>query len=730
MAEETRREQIGSVTLDLSHYSGEDLYCDGDVEDRILELVKTHPEKEFDALIREAGDWPTLYHLSSIRENIAGWIPFQGTEKVLEIGAGPGAVTGALTKRCRQVDCVDLSHKRSLINAYRHSTCDNLTLHVGNFEDIEPELDRDYDYIFLIGVLEYAGSYLHSDDPFGEELRRIFSHLAPGGRAVIAIENRFGLKYWAGCAEDHSGRYFGGIESYPEKNEPARTFTRPALEQLLAANGAAEYSFYYPYPDYKFASVLYSDRRLPNAAELNENIRNFDRDRLLLFDEKKAYQGITQDGLYPMFANSFEVVVGPPLPVDYCKFSNDRAPQYRIRTEIDLAGGAVRKYPQTEEAMEHVLRMPESARQLAARYTLPVEQEHHPKLPEMNRIMEEGRPPQKQRTLYIAPCMPTADGGVEFPFVPGRSLESLLDECLEKGDGEGFLSLLQEYRERVGQGSLSPVSDYDMTFANLLIDGDVWTAIDYEWAVSESIPVQELLFRSLLVYYLEDEKRSLRCEELIGNERLLAAIGIPQKEANRLAMEEQNFQKQVTGGVVSLGEFRARMGTRVIKPAQLQTEEEKEEARQVLKEERKKEEPSLTSIQIYLDTGNGFREEESYWSEERYEEEGVAALTIPVPAEAQALRVDPSICPCVVLIRSAKAGNAGRKTVNRMAHANGRKYTNGSIVYTTKDPSLVWDLKKLRKKAGISEDEDFELFLTLQMAGLPATMAQAMEERN
>ena len=45
------------------------------------------------------------------------------------------------------------------------------------------------------------------------------------------------------------------------------------------------------------------------------------------------------------------------------------------------------------------------------------------------------------------------------------------------------------------------------------------------------------------------------------------------------------------------------------------------------------------------------------------------------------------------------------------------------------DPSLEWDLKKLRKKAGIPEGEDFDLELTLQMVGLPSTMAKAMEER-
>lgn len=34
------QEKIGSVVLDLSYYSGEDIYTDGAVEDEMLEIVK------------------------------------------------------------------------------------------------------------------------------------------------------------------------------------------------------------------------------------------------------------------------------------------------------------------------------------------------------------------------------------------------------------------------------------------------------------------------------------------------------------------------------------------------------------------------------------------------------------------------------------------------------------------------------------------------------------------
>ena len=123
-------EEIGKVRLDYSKYSGEDLYCDGAVEDELLRIVKDLSAVEYAKVIEERKSWPILYHLSPLRENIVEWIPILKSDKVLEVGSGCGAITGVLSKKAGSVSCVELSKKRSMINAYRHSECDNVTIHV------------------------------------------------------------------------------------------------------------------------------------------------------------------------------------------------------------------------------------------------------------------------------------------------------------------------------------------------------------------------------------------------------------------------------------------------------------------------------------------------------------------------------------------------------------------------------------------------------------------------
>ena len=41
-------EKVGHVTLNYKCYSGTDLYSDGEVEDELLQIVKSYKEEEFD----------------------------------------------------------------------------------------------------------------------------------------------------------------------------------------------------------------------------------------------------------------------------------------------------------------------------------------------------------------------------------------------------------------------------------------------------------------------------------------------------------------------------------------------------------------------------------------------------------------------------------------------------------------------------------------------------------
>ena len=74
--------------------------------------------------------------------------------------------------------------------------------------------DKKFDYITLIGVLEYQDSYTETPNPYRDFLINIKRLLKPDGKLLIAIENQYGLKYWCGTPEDHVGIPFESINQY------------------------------------------------------------------------------------------------------------------------------------------------------------------------------------------------------------------------------------------------------------------------------------------------------------------------------------------------------------------------------------------------------------------------------------------------------------------------------------------------------------------------------------
>lgn len=300
-----KKEKVGNITLDLEVYSGQDLYSDGEIEDTLLEIVKNNTEDTIASKVSQTKDWAILYHLSTLRQNIIEWVPIQKNETVLEIGSGCGAITGVLADKAKQVTCIELSKKRSLINAYRNKEKDNIEILVGNFKDIK--LEKQFDYVTLIGVFEYAASYIEEDNPYEKFLEEISRYLKKDGKLIVAIENRFGLKYWAGCKEDHTGRYFDSIEGY-KQDSGVNTFSKNELQDMFMKKDFTNVKFYYPYPDYKFPQVIFSDDYLPKQGDLRSNGINFDAERMTLFNEDMVFDNLIKDNMFTWFSNSFLII--------------------------------------------------------------------------------------------------------------------------------------------------------------------------------------------------------------------------------------------------------------------------------------------------------------------------------------------------------------------------------------------------------------------------------------
>ncbi|MCM1122109.1 MAG: class I SAM-dependent methyltransferase [Eubacterium sp.] len=706
---ENNIEEIGKIKLNLSHYPGEDYYCDGDAEDELLNITRNYSEVEYQRIIEESKSWEILYHLSTQRENIVEWLPITKDMKVLEVGSGCGAITGALARKAGEVTCIDLSRKRSRINAYRHMDAENVTIHVGNFQDVEPDLPCDYDYICLIGVFEYAQAYITSETPYEDFLNILKKHVKSDGHIVIAIENKFGLKYWAGCREDHLGSYFSGLEDYPDGGV-VRTFTAQGLRRIAAKCGYDQTQMYYPYPDYKFMTCLYSEERLPKVGELSNNNRNFDRDRLQLFDEKKVFDTILQEEQFELFSNSYMMLLGPKLEEKYVKYSNDRKEEFAIKTVLKetTTGKIIEKHPLSKEAWNHIENTARAYEALTERYK------------DSGLAINRCRLERANSGTAVEVGIETEPPYLCLEYIEGRTLEELLDDCLGCDNVEGFGQLFDEYYKRISYGEGEKIADYDLIFANIIVSGDIdnewnvidnkWNVIDCEWTFDKVVETKQIAFRAVYCYLLEDEKRNK-----LNFDSIIQRLEIDQTDAQQYRKQEMDFQKYVTGKHMSMAEIREAIGNPVY------TVEAFCEGQELAAHKDR--------IQIYEDTGRGFNEEQSFFIDDATGEqvyttaEGMTELTVMIPGGRSALRIDPCNDFCLIYIREIKWNGIPIPWRGRQIQVNGFKAGENTYVCPTCDPNITVSL------AGISGEEKNVLQMTMQVTKLPQETVKHMQKR-
>lgn len=531
------------AVLNLDYYTEKDFYSDGDVEDEILDIVRNNID--IDAL--EDKKYPILYHLSDVRANIINWYPFDEGASALEIGAGCGAITGALCSKLGHVVSVELSKRRATINYERHKTVDNLDIYVGNLNDMH--FGQKFDYAILNGVLEYAGSFTNTEHPYADFLRNIREYLTDDGKIIIAIENKYGLKYFAGAPEDHTDSFFLGLNDY-DGNPNVRTFAKSELEQLLRECGLSYIDFYYPYPDYKFPNEIFTADTLKECG-YGKDYYNLNGDRYLLFDEVRVARGLVNENVMDVFSNSFLVVASAcelkkEDKIIYAKVNNDRHKQFKIMTTISESdsGRIVRKKPISESAAPHIEAMiRQSHRSVSAQSE------------NSNGMIMENVPSDSERDYF------------EYRYIEQPTLTQTIKEYIRCGYTDKIIDELcrlfmtafpsvekvdyatEEFRNVFGTEVTGDLEDcisdvnIDLICDNVFKLENKYVVIDCEWVFPFYIPVSFVKWRTINELYCKCNSLN----SLITKAEMLKCFGIPEDKGDVFAAWNYYFCEKYVG---------------------------------------------------------------------------------------------------------------------------------------------------------------------------------------
>jgi hypothetical protein len=438
---------------------------------------------ELDALVR---DWPSEYHLTPLRATLLDAFGFaSGDARVLELGAGCGAVTRWLGEHCAHVDAIEGDVARARVARARCADLDRVEVFVANFSELEP--DPVYDLVTLIGVLEYGHLYhpRHREDPAAAAAANLSlarSALAEDGLLLLAIENPLGLKYLGGAREDHTGRPWDSVNGYPSAGTPV-TWSRRVLEQLVLDAGFDAVELFLPFPDYKLPASIVNTALMAPEHAVHNWIPTPAPDRGAAratpgFVETLAQREVARAGMLADLSNSFLVLATAGDPV-------------RARTRL----GA-----DTDWVARHWsgARRPAFAKRVTLRpgaATVEVE-----------------RPP-----MLVAdpaePALRAADElGLRQRLAPERfrAGDRLVYEVLGHLAGEGFGAAWTEDVRRFmdwltsahalpGRPGLLRPDAIDATWWNVIVDPrhGTWHLIDREWELGEALSPELVVWRML-----------------------------------------------------------------------------------------------------------------------------------------------------------------------------------------------------------------------------------------
>jgi SAM-dependent methyltransferase len=329
-------------------------YTDGqDVESGLDAIIGSALDRSVSSteLARQVADWPTEYHLSKLRHCLLRPLNIKRGDRVLEIGCGCGALTRYLGEIGADTVALEGSPARARIASARCSGLPNVRVYVDNLLDLD--LAGSFDWVLMVGVLEYAPVYVEGgEEPLNSYLGCATRYLSPGGKLVIAIENKLGLKYWNGCSEDHLGKRYVGIEGLYRAGQPV-TLGKRELIELLKKAGFESTRFYYPYPDYKLPSVILTESGLNSpdfdVADLlaRAHARDYTGLQYRNFDDALVLDQLAKNGLLGELSNSFLIVAGLGLDVPgddsalAFVFSADRVPEFAMVTTLRRTEGNI-----------------------------------------------------------------------------------------------------------------------------------------------------------------------------------------------------------------------------------------------------------------------------------------------------------------------------------------------------------------------------------------------------
>ena len=433
-----------------------------------------------------------------ISQNILNWYPFQKDQKILQISESSDKLTELFRNRCSEV---------------RVESLDTIK---------ENEIEQKYDFIILVGISKNA--------KLAETIKKLETYLRPEGKLLVAVDNKFGLRFFAGNPENILNRKFESLIGYNNEKEKIETYTKTTLENIFRQ---LNYNtrFYYPLPDYRMPNVIFSDDQLPEYNSIDKYNPYYTEKSDILFNEIDVFREIlkTDKNMFTFFANSFLIEATKRecnREYKYISFNNLRKEEYRLITKI--SDDYVEKQVVNEKSNNHYQGIKDNIKILQENGIELVDYLDGEKI--KSKYIE-----QKYLLNNVLTEMLEQGKNEEFDNILDKYIKTINIDTYKETDYEktifGRYKIEIENKEIIENLNFMKNGLWDMTFKNCFYLDNKFLFFDQEWN-EPNLPVEFILYRAIL--YTISLRRFIQIDKLFEKYELTQYLELFEKLDNKL----------------------------------------------------------------------------------------------------------------------------------------------------------------------------------------------------
>lgn len=385
----------------------------------------------------------------------------------------------------------------------------------------------------------------------------------------------------------------------------------------------------------------------------------------------------------------------------YSKFTKERDKKFRIETAIYL----------TEDGKKTI----------SKKALLPEGQEH------IEKMLQNYQYFKNQGICLLTPCR-MENKAVFFEFITGDSYYTQILQALENKEQGCLQQILDKYKnifetlypvqvpfektekfvsvfgEREIPSGMAAVEklDIDLTFDNLVENGENTFILDYEWIFDFPVPVKFAIYRALFAFAL---KHKTALNKLMTEDELFEYFSISKEERKFFAEMNDGFMNYVEGKDYSYSRT---------------LNQYKQEVYYF--DEEMKTEPSYA--QVYLDRGMGYSEENSrMFPVLKGQREVELEMTLDPCHMPREIRIDPLNTSVMIRMISMEADTTDgiRKITIEQTENNANTCAGNDLVFKSSDPQILlnisegdqWTCIRIKYEILFSELKNAEPYLQL-----------------